>query len=236
MSAATRSRKVGEPQRATDRLAAAKRRDERGASQSAIGAAKSLPQRSRIGAVATTPSSRWERWARTLDQRQSSARLTSLARTGLSATWRAAAIRCASSMATEPVRDGNRRPVTRSRALITLASRRRLLAERAPEPLRRRRRQDQMDVVRHQAVRPHRHARLAAALAQQVEIETIILVAEERLHPPIAAPRHVIGQIRDDETGDAGPWRGSWPSHRNLATALAATHQAVDSWKLTYEV
>ncbi|MGA2495382.1 MAG: hypothetical protein ABSF67_20990 [Roseiarcus sp.] len=49
---------------------------------------------------------------------------------------------------------------------------------------------------------------LAAALAQQIEIETIIFVAEERLHPPIAAQRHVTRQIRDDETGDAGHWRG----------------------------
>lgn len=83
------------------------------------------------------------------------------------------------------------------------------LAERPPEPLGRRRRQDQMDVVRHEAVRPDRHTSLAAALAQEIQIETIILVAEERLHPPIAALRDVMGQLRHDETGDAGQWRDS---------------------------
>jgi len=86
------------------------------------------------------------------------------------------------------------------------------LAERAPESLRRRRRQDQMTGL---GVRPYDHAaapRLAATLARQVERETVILsfVAEDRLHPPIAALRHAMRRIRDDETGDAGHERGSW--------------------------
>ena len=80
---------------------------------------------------------------------------------------------------------------------------------RAPAPLRDRQRQDQRNGIRRQAVRPRRRVRLAAALAQEVEVETLILVAEDRLHPPIAALRHAMRQIRDDETGDARHERGS---------------------------
>ena len=61
-----------------------------------------------------------------------------------------------------------------------------------------------MDVVRHEAIGPHRDARLATALAEKIEIEQIVVVAEEDIQAPVAALRDMMRQIGDDETSDAG--------------------------------
>src|SRR5271170_6540136 len=81
------------------------------------------------------------------------------------------------------------------------------LAEGAREALRRRRRQDEMDMVRHQHVGPDRHGGLISSFTQQVAIEPIIVIAEEHALAPIAALRDVMRQVRNDVAGDAGHLR-----------------------------
>ena len=70
------------------------------------------------------PPARRRGCAPTLDQRQSTARSTRRPRTGFIATYRIAAIRCASSIATAANRPSNRWPRHRPRALTKLAQRR----------------------------------------------------------------------------------------------------------------
>ena len=77
------------------------------------------------------------------------------------------------------------------------------LAERPPQPLRRLRGQDQMDVVRHQAIGPYRDPFAPAGLMQKIAIERVIVVAEEHFFAPIAALGHVMRQIGNDKPADA---------------------------------
>ena len=51
---------------------------------------------------------------------------------------------------------------------------------------------------------PHRNTRGAAVPAQKLEVERIIGIAEKRPRPPIAALRHVMGNIGHDKTGKPG--------------------------------
>ena len=48
-------------------------------------------------------------------------------------------------------------------------------------------------MVRHQAIGPDCHAGAPTGLGQKPPIEAVVLVAEERLLPAIAALRHMIG-------------------------------------------
>ena len=53
------------------------------------------------------------------------------------------------------------------------------LADGAREPVRGRRHEDEVNVVRHQAIGPARHRRLAAAIRQEIAIERIVPLLEE---------------------------------------------------------
>jgi len=66
------------------------------------------------------------------------------------------------------------------------------LADRPRETVRRPRRENQMDVVRHQAIGPDLHRRLAAALAQEVAIELVVRRLEEHRLAAVAALGHVM--------------------------------------------
>ena len=77
------------------------------------------------------------------------------------------------------------------------------LAERAPEPLGRARNQDQVDVIGHQAIAPHRDALAPARLAEEIAVERVVVVGEEHPLAPGAALGDLMGQVGDDETADA---------------------------------
>jgi hypothetical protein len=64
--------------------------------------------------------------------------------------------------------------------------------------------EDEMDVVRHQAIGPDGDALLAALARQQVAIEIIVIFAEEHALAPITPLRHMVGKAGDDKSGDAG--------------------------------
>jgi hypothetical protein len=78
------------------------------------------------------------------------------------------------------------------------------LAERPAQRLRAIGDEDEMDVVRHQAIGPDGDALLAALARQEVAIEFVVLVGEKHPLAPIAALRHMMGKARDNKAGDAG--------------------------------
>ena len=78
------------------------------------------------------------------------------------------------------------------------------LAERPPERFLPVRHEDEMHMVRHQAVSPACDAVLAAPARQEIAIEFVVVVAEEHPLAPVAALGDVMGKTGDDEAGDAG--------------------------------
>ncbi len=76
--------------------------------------------------------------------------------------------------------------------------------ERAPQPVRVGRRQDEMHRVRHPAPCPNLDAGGPAMLAEQVAIEGVVGVGEERARAAIAALGDVMRQAGDDDAGEAG--------------------------------
>ncbi len=84
------------------------------------------------------------------------------------------------------------------------------LAQGGAEPVFVRRHENEMDVVGHQAIGPHLGARLAAPLAEQGEIVSVIVVLEEHRQASRAALDHVMRMFGDDQS------RCSW-HRRNVA-------------------
>jgi hypothetical protein len=60
-----------------------------------------------------------------------------------------------------------------------------------------------VDVVRHQAPGPHLDRGGAAIFGEQIAIKRIVGVAKEGARTAIAALRHVMRMIGDDDTGEA---------------------------------
>ena len=58
----------------------------------------------------------------------------------------------------------------------------------------------QVHMIRHETVGPHGYARLCLRLCQQFQIGAIIVIAEERLHPPIAALSNMVGVTRNNQS------------------------------------
>lgn len=77
------------------------------------------------------------------------------------------------------------------------------IAEGAPQPILALRRRDDMDVVGHQAIGPDLDRRLGRRFAEQVAIEAVIRIAEERRLPPIAALGDMVRNVGNDQAGDA---------------------------------
>jgi hypothetical protein len=78
------------------------------------------------------------------------------------------------------------------------------VGERAPQPVLVGRHDDQMAVVRHQAIAPDLGAGLVRRLCEKIAIEPIIAILEEGLLAAIPTLRHVIGVTGQDETRKAG--------------------------------
>jgi hypothetical protein len=70
------------------------------------------------------------------------------------------------------------------------------LADRPSQPIRRLRNSDEMDVVRHQAVRPDLNLMGAAPLPHQFQVALVILVAKKRLLPTVSPLGDVVRQAR----------------------------------------
>ena len=74
------------------------------------------------------------------------------------------------------------------------------------------RHQNQMHMIGHQAPRPHLHAGRAAVLPEQIAVERVIGVAEERARAAVAALGDVVRVTGNDDAGEAGHarwWQGS---------------------------
>ena len=61
-----------------------------------------------------------------------------------------------------------------------------------------------MHVVGHKAIGPHLRARPLRRLGQQIEVERIVSILEERLLAAIAALRYVVRDAREDCAGKTG--------------------------------
>ncbi len=66
------------------------------------------------------------------------------------------------------------------------------------------RHEEQMHVIRHQAVRQTRYARGGAGFAQQLQVAGVVSVTEEGLLATIPALRDVMGQTWNDDACKAG--------------------------------
>ena len=82
------------------------------------------------------------------------------------------------------------------------------VAKGAPQPIGIGRHHDDMHMVGHQAVRPHFGPRRARGVLEQIEIEFIIAILEERPLAPVAALGDVVWDVGDDDSGEAG--HGDW--------------------------
>jgi hypothetical protein len=63
--------------------------------------------------------------------------------------------------------------------------------------------QNQMDMIRHEAVSPHLHTELACLLGKQITINLLISIFEEDCLATISALGHVVRKTRDDHAGEA---------------------------------
>lgn len=76
--------------------------------------------------------------------------------------------------------------------------------ERPGQPVGVGRHQDKMDMVGHEAPRPHLDIGGAAALGQEIAVERVIGVAEEHARAAVAALGDVVRMTGDDDAGEAG--------------------------------
>jgi hypothetical protein len=65
-------------------------------------------------------------------------------------------------------------------------------------------REDEMHVVGHQAIGPHRNVEFPARLRQPVPVQFIVRIFEENALAPVAALGDVMRRTRDDDASDAG--------------------------------
>ena len=77
------------------------------------------------------------------------------------------------------------------------------VGEGAPQSVGVGRHDDDVNVIRHQAIGPDLGARLGRGVSQQRSIEDIIALLEEGLFAPIAALGYVVRQARQDEAREA---------------------------------
>ena len=62
------------------------------------------------------------------------------------------------------------------------------------------RHRDQVNVVRHQAIRPNRHTFVTALLGDEFHISRVVFVTKERLLPPVPTLRNVVRQTRNNHS------------------------------------
>lgn len=77
-------------------------------------------------------------------------------------------------------------------------------ADRSGQSIGRLRRHDQMQVVGHEAIGPHHHTGLAAALGQDIAAAGVVAVREEHGLPPIAPLRDMMKRAGNDDAAEAG--------------------------------
>jgi hypothetical protein len=76
--------------------------------------------------------------------------------------------------------------------------------QRAAQPVRIGRQQNQMHVIRHQAPRPHRDPGSAAIVGEQVAVKRVIGVFEECAGATVATLGDVVRVTGDNDTGETG--------------------------------
>jgi hypothetical protein len=65
-------------------------------------------------------------------------------------------------------------------------------------------REDQMDVVGHETVRPHLDTGLAGLLGEHVAVDVLIPILKEDRLTPIAPRREVVRYLRNDDASETG--------------------------------
>jgi hypothetical protein len=63
--------------------------------------------------------------------------------------------------------------------------------------------QNEVDVIGHQTPGPDLGPRLGAPITEQGFVQSVIIVRKEDLLTTVAALCHMMGDLRDDEAGDA---------------------------------
>jgi hypothetical protein len=160
-------------------------------------------KRMRTGAKVVMPSSLPDKWARTLDQRQSSARATSRARDRIerNVTNRCSQMRLVDGSDAEaalPEMSGPLQPSV-DRPGITAVHRR----EGAPQSIGIHRRQDQVNVIGHQPPGPDLDLGSTAGFRQEVSVKGIVGIAKEGLRSTVAALGDVMRHTRDHQARKA---------------------------------
>ena len=77
------------------------------------------------------------------------------------------------------------------------------IAKDASKPVFIRRRDDHVDMVRHQAIGPHRYPGRDGRPRQKIAIEPVIRVTEKRRFAPVATLGDVVQNTRNNDPGDA---------------------------------
>ena len=96
------------------------------------------------------------------------------------------------------------------------------LRQRVPDAVAVARGQDQVDVVGHEHPGPDAHLRRTAMLGQEVPIERVVGVAEERLRAPVAALRDVMG-VPEMTTRANRAMARAWSWRRSLSNECTVT-------------
>jgi len=77
------------------------------------------------------------------------------------------------------------------------------IPESTPQSIFVTRNKDDMNMVRHQAIRHNLHIRLGRRFRQRSKVKFIIAVFKKRLPTPVTALNDVMGYARQDEMGKA---------------------------------
>lgn len=78
------------------------------------------------------------------------------------------------------------------------------LADRTGQPLRRRRREDEVNVIGHEAIGPALDAIGLAALGEEIAVERVVFGLEEDRLTAIAALGDMVRRAGNGDAGDAG--------------------------------
>ena len=155
-----------------------------------------------MGASAVSPSSLPRKCARVLDQRQSSARATNRARTGLSVAQRSGEMFLIHGDRAEPaLPEMTATFATRlnDTGITTMHPR-----KCAAQPVRIGRHQDEVHVVRHQAPGPYFDPGSTAIRREQLAVKRIVVITEKGALAAIATLGDMVRMTGDDNTGKTG--------------------------------
>jgi hypothetical protein len=77
-----------------------------------------------------------------------------------------------------------------------------------------------MDVIGHQAIGPTFHAICLAALGHEIKVKRIVLIAQEKRLPPVAALRNMVREIGNRDAREPSHGLGLYGINRIYAIGI----------------